>query len=130
MKAFRETEHTSLGAHARDRADAKARKREEKTGISDMFTDVEGDAQELSIEEIVEEQKLLASEDLVALLKELGPMKFARVWARLLEPYMLRVTNVKGICVALAKAGKIKNSWGGGNRKPRDEDLIALSYAS
>lgn len=127
LKAFRETEYTALRAHARDRADAKARKREEKTGISDMFTDVEGDVQESSIEEIVEEQKVLASEDLLALLKELGPMKFARVWAQLLEPYMLRVTNVKDICVALAQAGKIKNSWGGGNRKPRDEDLIELT---
>ena len=83
--------------------------------------------QELSIDEIVEEHKALASEDLFVLLKELGPISFSRVWALLLEPYMLRVTNVKDICVALAKAGKIKNSWGGGNRKPRDKDLIELT---
>ena len=69
----------------------------------------------------------MASEDLLALLKELGPLKFSRIWALLLEPYMLRVTNVKDICVALAKSGKIKNSWGGSNRKPRDEDLIELT---
>jgi hypothetical protein len=39
---------------------------------------------------------------------------------------MLRETNVKDICVNLAKAGKIDNSWGSGNRKPRDETLIKL----
>jgi hypothetical protein len=87
---------------------------------------MEGDVQELSIDEIVKEHEALASEDLLVFLKKLGPMKFSRVWALLLEPYMLRVTNVKDICVVLAKAGKLKNSWGGGNRKPRDEDLIEL----
>jgi hypothetical protein len=40
---------------------------------------------------------------------------------------MLRVTNVKDICVELAKMGKVKNTWGGGNRKPRDNDVIKLS---
>jgi hypothetical protein len=38
----------------------------------------------------------------------------------------LRETNVKDICVELAKTGKIENTWGIGNRKPRDEDLIRL----
>jgi len=127
LKTFRETEYAALRAHARDRAEAKARKRETKTGIGDLFAGMEGDVQELSIDEIVEEHKAMASEDLLALLKELGPMKFSRVWALLLEPYMLRVTNVKDICVALAKAGKIESTWGGGNRKPRDEDLIELT---
>lgn len=126
LKTFRETEYAALRVHARDRANAKARKREEKTGIGDLFASMDGDVQELSIDEIVKEQQTLASEDLLVMLKELGPMKFSRVWALLLEPYMLRVTNVKDICVTLAKAGKIKNSWGGGNRKPRDEDLIEL----
>jgi three-Cys-motif partner protein len=127
LKTFRETEYAALRVHARDRADAKARKREEKTGIGDLFAGMEGDVLELSIDEIVEEHKALASDDLLALLKEIGPLKFSRVWALLLEPHMLRVTNVKDICVALAKAGRIKNGWGGGNRKPRDEDLIELT---
>ena len=39
---------------------------------------------------------------------------------------MLRETNVKDICVDLAKAGKIENTWGGGNRKPRNDNLISL----
>lgn len=39
---------------------------------------------------------------------------------------MLRETNVKDICVDLAKTGKIENSWGEDNRKPRDENIIKL----
>jgi hypothetical protein len=61
-----------------------------------------------------------------AQLKKSGPMRFSRVWALLLVPYMLRVTNIKDICVKLAKAGAIRNNWGGGNRKPQDDDLIEL----
>jgi len=38
----------------------------------------------------------------------------------------LRETNVKDICVELAKAGVIETSWGGGARKPKDQDLIKL----
>jgi hypothetical protein len=40
---------------------------------------------------------------------------------------MLRQTNVKDICVDLAKAGKIENTWGSGNRKPRNETMIRLT---
>jgi len=39
---------------------------------------------------------------------------------------MLRETNVKDICVELAKAGRIDKTWGGGNRKPQDTDVIKL----
>jgi hypothetical protein len=39
---------------------------------------------------------------------------------------MLRETNIKDICVNLAKSGKIENTWGDGNRKPRDGTMIKL----
>jgi hypothetical protein len=55
-----------------------------------------------------------------------GPLHFSGVVARLLQMYMLRETNVKDICVDLAKAGKIENSWAGGNRKPHDGSIIKL----
>lgn len=128
LKAFRETEYAALMTHARDRADAKERKREAKTGSLDLFAGMEADRQELSFEDFIEEQKAKASEELRAQLKKSGPMKFARVWELLLEPYMLRVTNVKDICVKLAKDGTITNSWGSGNRKPQDDDLIELVH--
>jgi hypothetical protein len=85
------------------------------------------DRQELSFEGLIEEEKLKASEDVLAELRKNGPMKFSHVWAHLLVPYMLRVTNVKDICVKLARDGAIRNNWGGGNRKPQDDDLIELT---
>ncbi len=79
----------------------------------------------MSIDDIVGEQKVLATQDLLKALEDVG-LDFFLVWTMLLQSYMLRVTNVKDICVELAKAGKIENTWGGGNRKPRDNDLIKL----
>lgn len=115
-----------MRAHTRDRADAKERKRAVKTGTLDLFAGMDADHQEQSFEDLIEEQKAKASEELIKLLNRSGSMKFSRVWAHLLVPYMLRVTNIKDICVDLAKAGVIRNSWGGGNRKPQDDDQIEL----
>lgn len=126
LKAFRETEYAAMRAHTRDRADAKERKRAVKTGTLDLFAGMDADHQEQSFEDLIEEQKAKASEELIKLLNRSGSMKFSRVWAHLLVPYMLRVTNIKDICVDLAKAGVIRNSWGGGNRKPQDDDQIEL----
>ncbi len=126
LKVFRETEYRALQANARDRANAKERKREDKTGSPDLFAGMDADVQELTIDDIVKEQKALASKDLLAVLQQFGPAHFSHVWTVLLQGYMLRVTNVKDICVDLAKDGKIENTWGGGNRKPRDEDTIML----
>jgi hypothetical protein len=47
----------------------------------------------------------------------------------LLQAYMLRVTNVKDICVDLAKIGEIEQTWNGGPRKPRDQDAIKLKLS-
>jgi hypothetical protein len=125
LRVFRDIEYAALRVHARDRANAKERKREVKTGSPDLFAGVEADVQELSIDDIVEEQKALAKEELLEMLKDFG-LGFSLVWTSLLQEHMLRVTNVKDICVELAKVGKIGNTWGGGNRKPRDENLIML----
>jgi three-Cys-motif partner protein len=125
LRAFREIEYAALRVHARDRATAKERKREDKTGSLDLFAGVDADVQALTIDDIVEEQKALAAEELLKILKDFG-LDFSLVWTTLLQAYMLRVTNVKDICVELATAGKIENTWGGGNRKPRDEDAISM----
>jgi three-Cys-motif partner protein len=129
LKTFRETEYDALRVNARDRADAKERRREHKSGSSDLFSGLDAEIKESTIDEIVKEQKLLARDALLKALHELGPVSFSDVWSMLLQAYMLRVTNVKDICIALAKAGIIENSWGGGNRKPRDDDKITLKSA-
>jgi hypothetical protein len=126
LKTFRETEYNALKLNARDRADAKERKREGRSGSPDLFSSFEADVQETTIDEIVEEQKTLASQEALRILRKLSPISFSNVWELLLQAYMLRVTNVKDICVDLAKVGAIENTWGGGNRKPRDQDVISL----
>lgn len=125
LEAFRDIEYRALRGQARDRAIAKERKKEEKVGTRDLFADVEADVQEASIDVIVTEQKRLATEELLKQLKEFG-LDFYIVWTSILQSYVLRVTNVKDICVELAKNGKIENTWGGGNRKPKDSDTIKL----
>ena len=55
-----------------------------------------------------------------------GAFQFSAVMAGLLQAYMLRETNVKDICVTLAKDNQIEMTWGRGARKPKDGDLIRL----
>jgi three-Cys-motif partner protein len=126
LKAFRETEYNALRVNARDRADAKERKRENRSGSPDLFSGLDADIQETTIDEIVEEQKALASQEVTNILREFGPMSFSGLWEMILQTHMLRVTNVKDICVDLAGNGKIENTWGGNNRKPKDTDIIKL----
>jgi len=127
LETFRNTEYSAVKAHARERADAKERKREVESGTVSFFTGMDADFQEAAVEDVVEANKRLARKALIAKLQEAGPTRFGDLWPMLLHAYMLRITNVKDICVDLAKAGKIKNTWGGGNRKPRDGDLIELT---
>lgn len=51
-------------------------------------------------------------------------LSFQSVVDDLLQAFMLRETNVKDICCELARAGKIANTWGSGNRKPQDATII------
>jgi len=129
LKVFRQTEYDALRQHEKNRANARERIRKERTNTLDMFAGHQPTVQEATIDELVEEQMELASADLLAALAKSGPRPFSSVLVSLLQAYMLRETNVKDICVNLDKAGKIENTWGSGNRKPRDESLIKLMIA-
>lgn len=129
LKEFRETEYNTLKLNARDRADAKERKRESKSGSPDLFSGLDADVQETTIDEIVAEQKVMASHEMLDILNEFGPISFSGLWEMILQTYMLRVTNVKDLCVDLAKSGAIEQTWGGGARKPRDQDVIQLKQS-
>ncbi len=125
LKAFRETEYVALRHHEQNRANAKERERQVRTHTPDLFAGHQAKVQEATIDDIVAEQMAAASTKLVVDLQS-GPRPFSAVLESLLQSHMLRETNVKDICVALAKAGTIENSWGGGNRKPQDDSLIKL----
>lgn len=126
LKAFREIEFNALREHAKNRANAKERKREAQTQMADLFPGVEADVKEASVEQLIDDQKALASGHLLKLLSGGRSMKFSEVVEALLQAFMLRETNVKDVCVKLAKDGKIQNAWGGGNRKPNDNTIIRL----
>jgi three-Cys-motif partner protein len=124
--AFRNIEYAALREHEKNRSDASERNRAEKTGSTDLFTSFYAEVREATIDGIVEEHKARASERLLVAL-ERGPLKFAEIVDGLLKGFMLRETNVKDICVSLAREGKIENSWGSGNRKPKDDNIIKLA---
>jgi three-Cys-motif partner protein len=129
LKTFREIEYAALRQHARNRANAIGKQRERRLSTADMFASHEAAVQEATIDEIVTDQKTLASDRLMNILTQRGPARFSSVVAALLQAYMLRETNIKDICVDLAKAEKIENTWGEGNRKPHDNDFIKLKKA-
>ena len=126
LKAFRQAEYDSLRKHEKNRANAKERLREERTNMSDLFAGHQSTIKEATIDEIVGEQMKLASTTLMVTLSTTLTLPFSSVLVALLEPYMLRETNVKDICVALANAGKIENTWGCGSQKPQDDSIIKL----
>ena len=94
--------------------------------LADLFPGFAAEMQEAKLEDLVEDQKRLATTDLLATLKSSGPFPFADVVAGLLQAYMIRETDIKDICVALAAAGKIENTWGKKPRKPKDRDIVKL----
>lgn len=125
LKTFRQIEYQALREHVRSRVGAKERRREERSNTADLFPGYHAEVQEATIDIIVNEQKMLASANLLTILQQ-GPLPFSDVVVRLLEAYMLRETNIKDICVDLAMMGKIEKTWGGGNRKPAEDSLIKL----
>jgi three-Cys-motif partner protein len=126
LKTFREIEYDALRVHARNRAGAKDRMREERSNTTDLFASHYAEIHEATVDELVTEQKALAARDLLATLQSRSTLPFSRVVTALLQVYMLRETNIKDICVNLAKADMVENTWGGGNRKPQDSSPIKL----
>jgi hypothetical protein len=129
LKTFRQIEYDTLRRHAKNRANAMERQREQRLNVTDMFAGYQAELEEPTIDEIVIEQKSLATVRLIEVISQHGPLEFSQVVSGLLQPFMLRETNVKDICVDLAKTGRIENTWGGGNRKPRDKDRIKLKLS-
>ena len=125
--AFRETEFRALKAHARNRSVAKTKLKESRTLDRDMFAAHDADVQEASMTDIVQDQMRLARDRAVAVVTQRRSMKFCTLVGCLLPEFMIRETNVKDLCLALQKEGKIDRTWGTGSRKPHDDTLIRIS---
>jgi three-Cys-motif partner protein len=125
LSTFRETEYKALKQQAADRSAAKERKREEEFRSSDLFAGVDAAVQCERVDDFVTAEKNAAKTFILDMLRA-RPRYFEDVYVAVLERFVLRVTNVKDVCVLLARENLIENTWGGGNRKPRDKDLIKL----
>jgi hypothetical protein len=77
LKAFREIEFNALREQAKNRANAKERKREAQTQMADLFPGVDAGIKEASVEQLVDDQKALASSHLLKLLSIRPSMKFS-----------------------------------------------------
>jgi three-Cys-motif partner protein len=126
LKAFRDAEYAAQRKHAGDRVRAKDRRAVELTGQLNFLLDHEAGRQEASIDDQVAEQVSLARTKLLEILERESSLRFSKVVAKLIEPFRLRATDVKNICVGMAAEGLIENTWGRSPRKPRDDDVIML----
>lgn len=129
LATFRDAEYKALKQQAADRAAAMEKKREEQSGSADMFAGMDAAVRSEGVDEFVAREKAEAEKYILAMLADNSKMTFAALWFAVLQEFVLRVTNVKDVCVALAKAGKIENTWGKGNAKPKDETQIRLTAA-
>jgi three-Cys-motif partner protein len=128
LAAFRDTEYKALKQQAADRAAAMERKRETLSGSMDMFAGMDAAIRTQGVDNFVASEKASAEALILRLLAQSnGEMMFEALWFAVLQSFVVRVTNVKDVCVALAKAGKIENTWGKGNAKPKDRTLIRLA---
>ncbi len=127
LATFRDTEYKALKQQATDRAAAMERKRAELSGSADMFAGMDAAIRTERVDEFVAREKAKAEEYVLGLLAENGgEVSFGSLWFSVLQDFVLRVTNVKDVCVTLAKAGKIDNTWGKGSAKPKDDTLVRL----
>jgi three-Cys-motif partner protein len=124
LKTFRDIEHKALQRHALNRAGAKERKKEAKTGLTDMFAAYEVYRHEEAVVDDVRKEMGRAAPVAIEMISKAGSLKFEQIAAELMENFRLREPNVKDILCLLARDGKIENSWGGGNRKPKEGDII------
>ena len=77
----------------------------------------------------MDEQKALAKEMLLEMLSTApAGIVFAGILDAMLQAFMLRETNVKDVCVELAKNGKIENTWGAGGASPPTTRVIKLRF--
>jgi three-Cys-motif partner protein len=125
LSTFRDTEYKALKQQAADRSVAKERKREDTSGSSDMFAGIDAAVQSSRVDEFVRAEAVRASNFILESLAN-GPQTFVDVWAASLQRFVLRITNVKSICVDLANAGRIENTWAPGSRKPHNSHIIRL----
>lgn len=127
VRTFRNVEYKALSEHEKLRQDAKNRKQTERRGMADMFGGPSV-PKEKSLDTIIADQRVFAAEWVAELLREGASYKFDALALEVMQKFMLRETDVKDICVQLARRGLITDTWKHDQkRKPHGHHLIALT---
>jgi three-Cys-motif partner protein len=126
LLAFRKTEYRTLKEHEANRANARESRDAQQSGQALLMPGLDALIRAAAIDDVVKSQCGQAQSLLLSELRTHGPHTFDEVLAKLLPVFMIRETNVKQICHELAKAGVIDNTWGKGNRRPKDDNPIRL----
>lgn len=128
LTTFRDVEYSALRDHKKRLAEVKQERDEMRTGQPGLFAAGElPDAN--SFDAIVEDNIERARNWIVGYLREReSPIEFGKLWEMVIENFMLRETNVKDICVDLAKQGVIGAPWKSERKKkPHDHHSIGLA---
>ncbi len=125
LEAFRNIEHSALRGHEAERTSAKISKKASSSGMEDLFADLPV-ANSSSVEALVDAERSRARAYLLGHLE--GRPKgeaFDKVWPMLLQSFIIRKTDVKQLCAALAKEGVLENTWKcDGKKVPHDNHHI------
>lgn len=130
LKAFRKTEYRALKQHEADRANARENKETEQSGQALLMPGLDALIKAAAVDDVVKEQCGKAREALLADLRANGTQTFDGLLAKLLPVFIIRETNVKQICHELSREGVMENTWGKGNKRPKDDLPIRLVAAS
>jgi len=108
---FREVEARALQDYSKLRLVAKQGQRELRTGNMELFP-AEALPEARSFSQEVEAQKELVADELLSSLASVGgQVSFRELRNELMQRYSLRETDIKNVCVKLAKAGQIEATW-------------------
>lgn len=119
LQAYRDVEFKALSLHGAKRIEMATAAKLEATGQADIFAGM-AIPDHRSIESQIKDIALHAEAWIVNLLRQnpLG-MPFSELWPSVLDSHMLRITDVKDICVKLSSERLVEATWRDqGRRKP------------
>lgn len=130
LEVYRDVEYVAMKEHGLRRDEAKQFKQENKTGQSSLFSAAQLQTVAPIDDQIIEfreQAKLWLEKELI---ENARAFPFSAVWPAMIETFMLKKSEAKRVCVEMAKAGTIRETWrddGSRRKTPGEDDLIELS---
>ena len=121
LKTFREVEYKALRAHESHLSAARTDAKAIKTGQQSFFPETG------TFDSFQESSRQNARKFMAYRIMSENRLRFESLAAETMEKFMVRETDVKDLCVDLAKRGKIEATWklrGSKFQKPDQNDLL------